>query len=93
MRRHIRSHPGRVIRPYLRKVMKRLGADKSHRPWQMTDYSMKLIRVFGKFRALWRVHFLVHEVMPATLDGKDVKIVREKLTQMANALNQVALYP
>ena len=77
---------------YLRQVLKRLGADQSHRPWPLTDYSMKLIRAMGKSRSLWRVRFLVHEVMPTVLDGENVKIVMAQLTQTAKALHQIALY-
>ena len=50
-------------------VMKVLGVSDRRQVWHYRDLSKKLLRVFGKFRGLWRAHAGFSEVIQRLADG------------------------
>jgi hypothetical protein len=90
LRARIRKHPTRIVSRYLRKVKTKLGALEAGKVWRLSDYSTRLLPRFGKMRGLWRVHWLLSEVLQAAL-AEEYEYVKAYLVQILKCLHQVAL--
>ncbi len=90
MRKGFRRHPNRVMRRYVRRIRARLVGTDTSKPWRFQDYSLKQVRLFGKLRGLWRVHFVLSEILETQLSGKH-EVATALVIQLQKCLQQVAL--
>ena len=90
LRKQLRRHPRRFVARYTRKVQRRLGAEDPRRAWRYSDYSMRLLKRFGKMRGLWRVHWILSELLEELLAG-NTQYAAAFLVQVLKCLHQVSI--
>ena len=92
LRKHIRRKPLSFVRRYEAKVRRKLGAHDSRKVWRYSDLSWKLLSRFGKMKGLWRLHWVISEILQeAMLDDVDHDFVKAALAQTLKAVHQVAI--
>ncbi len=70
MRRQLRRQPDKVVAAYVAMMKDRLGVVDARQVWHPTDFSKKLLPRFGRYRGIWRVHWMLGEVLTALLQHK-----------------------
>ena len=90
LRRQPIKKPDKLLKNYTTRVKERLGVTHPNQPWLYRDYSMNLLRTFGKMRGLWRCHYALSDILQAATEKDNGKVIGYTI-QMLKCLHQVAL--
>ena len=85
------QRPDSMVREYLLCIRRKCKVESSDRSFHPTDYSERVAPAFSKNRGLYRVHFLLHDVLHRVALQNDVARGMALLTQLCKAVHQAVL--
>ena len=85
-----RKNHKKLLKNYNSRVKERLGVTHASQAWLYRDYSLRLVKNFGKLRGLWRCHYALSDILQAAVSDDKAKYLGNTM-QMLKCLHQVAL--
>ena len=91
MRRRIRTRAGKNVKRFRDRVRLKLGAMDGRKPWKYVDYARLLLKTFGRLRGLWRMFFILCELLQEIDEGQSLDVLGSMVVADLKCLHQVAL--
>jgi len=91
LRRQWERRPHTMTEDYVRMVRERLGIVDDRMPWHLRHYSIQLRSAFGRFAALYRIHYWLSEVLHLVIFQGELPKAMAMIVQLLKATHQAAL--